>query len=178
MAGRSNLYDFRKRSGNSVALSAGSRRDGLGLERSLGCAAALSGLLLFDKMSLRILVGAEEVSDLLGKSSLKLLLKIDQLLLKHKACYYKSHSGNFENRNNYECTCHFCFLLTEKSEHLFFLSLIIAQIFGLSTQMFDFFEDLRRFAQGIISYDWIVSQYMPKVNGKTTTNWKTKAIKI
>lgn len=114
MAGRSNLYDFRKRSGNSVALSAGSRRDGLGLERSLGCTAALSCLLLFDKMSLRILVGAEEVSDLLGKSSLKLLLKIDQLLLKHKACYYKSHSGNFENRNNYECTCHFCFLLTEK----------------------------------------------------------------
>ena len=99
MAGRSNLCDFRKRSGNSVALSAGSRRDGLGLERSLGCAAALSGLLLFDKMSLGILVGAEE---------------IDQLLLKHKACYYKSHSGNFENRNNYECTCHFCFLLTEK----------------------------------------------------------------
>lgn len=44
--------------------------------------------------------------------------------------------------------------------------------------MFDFFKDLRRFAQGIISYDWIVSQYMPKVNGKTTTNWKTKAIKI
>ena len=95
MAGRSNLYDFRKRSGNSVALSAGSRRDGLGLERSLGCTAVLSSLLLLDKMSLRILVGAEEVSDLLGKSSLKLLLKIDQLLLKHKACY-------------------FCFLLTEK----------------------------------------------------------------
>lgn len=68
--------------------------------------------------------------------------------------------------------------LRKKSEHLFFLPLIIAQIFGLSTQMFDFFEDLRRFAQGIISYDWIVSQYMPKVNGKTTTNWKTKAIKI
>ena len=68
MAGRSNLCDFRKRSGNSVALSAGSRRDGLGLERSLGCAAALSGLLLLDKMSLGILVGAEEVSDLLGKT--------------------------------------------------------------------------------------------------------------
>ena len=83
MAGRSNLCDFRKRSGNSVALSAGSRRDSLGLKRSLGCAAALSGLLLLDKMSLGILVGAEEVSDLLGKSSLKLLLKIDQLLLKH-----------------------------------------------------------------------------------------------
>ena len=97
MAGRSNSCDFRKRSGNSVALSAGSRRDGLGLERSLGCAAALSGLLLLDKMSLGILVGAEEVSDLLGKSSLKLLLKIDQLLLKHKACYYKSNSGRWND---------------------------------------------------------------------------------